>query len=58
MDVHDLIEEDFDDLLDEENTCTGKEEKTVERTYTTLPSEDVSETAADPAPETDAAEEA
>lgn len=39
-DVNDLSEEDFDDLLDDEEEC----ECSAERTYTTLPTEDVHET--------------
>lgn len=38
-DVNDLSEEDFDDLLDDEEDCGCQ----PERTYTTLPTEDIHE---------------
>lgn len=49
-DVNDLSEEDFDDLLDDEEEDCGCQ---AERTYTTLPNETASET-----PEEDSEEEA
>lgn len=48
-DVNDLSEEDFDDLLDDEEEDCGCQ---AERTYTTLPNETASET-----PEEDSEEE-
>ncbi|MBS6194364.1 MAG: hypothetical protein KH828_02120 [Clostridiales bacterium] len=38
--VNDLSEEDFDDLLSEEESCECQSAKQAERTYTTLPAED------------------
>lgn len=54
-DVNDLSEEDFDDLLDDEEEDCGCQ---TERTYTTLPNETASETPEEDSEEEDSEEEA
>lgn len=55
--VNDLSEEDFDDLFDEEDSADCSCEKQVERTYTTLPTEDSVAAAEEDKAEAEVAEE-